>query len=139
MSDLDLVDHLEEDELSENGMVSDLGIVGAVQDGDEHTPDLISFDAHEQFQPRTASNETYLTFKPLSLSQSLLFEKHLLSSALTTPPLITKTLSILLMAPTIRTQLVLFSIAATSLRLLEQYLSRPQLLTSSMECPKTPK
>lgn len=73
MSDLDLVDHLEEDELSENGIVSDLGIVGAVQDGDEHTPDLISFDAHEQFQPRTASNETYLTFKPLSLSQSQAF------------------------------------------------------------------
>ncbi|RAO70704.1 uncharacterized protein BHQ10_006716 [Talaromyces amestolkiae] len=74
MSDLDLVDNLEEDELSENGMVSDLGIVGAVQDGDEHTPELLSFEAHEQFQPRTASNETYLTFQPLNLSQSQAFK-----------------------------------------------------------------
>lgn len=74
MSDLDLVDNLEEDELSENGMVSDLGIVGSVQDRNEHTPELLSFEAHQQFQARTASNETYLTFQPLSFSQSQAFK-----------------------------------------------------------------
>jgi hypothetical protein len=70
MSDLDFVDNVEEDESSENGIVPDLGIVGTVQDGNEQTPDLLSFDAHDHFQSRRASNEGYLTFQSFPLPQS---------------------------------------------------------------------
>lgn len=69
MSDFDFVDNVEDDESSENGIVSDLGIVATVRDGNGNTPDLLSFDAHDQIQPRAASNESYLTFQPLPLSQ----------------------------------------------------------------------
>lgn len=74
MSDLDFVENMEEDESSENGIVSDLGVVGTVQDGNGHTPVLLSFDAHDRFQSRTTSNESYLTFQPIPLSQSQSFK-----------------------------------------------------------------
>lgn len=74
MSDLDFVDNVEEDESLENGIVSDLGVVGTVQDGNGHTPDLLSFDAHDQLQSKTASNENYLTFQPIPLSQNQSFK-----------------------------------------------------------------
>lgn len=67
MSDLDFIDNVEEDEPSENGIVSDLGIVGTMQEGNGHTPDLLSFDAHDHLQSRTANNESSLTFQPLPL------------------------------------------------------------------------
>lgn len=70
MSELDFVDNVEEDEPSENGIISDLGVVSTVQGGNGHTPDLLSFDAHDQFQSRTGSNESYLIFQPLALSHS---------------------------------------------------------------------
>ncbi|KAI7969386.1 hypothetical protein EIK77_005016 [Talaromyces pinophilus] len=70
MSELDFVENVEDDESSANGIVSDLGVVGTVQDGNGHTPDLLSFDAHDRFQSRTTSNESYLTFQPIPLSQS---------------------------------------------------------------------
>lgn len=70
MSDIDFVDNVEGDESSDNGIVSDLGIVGNLQDGNGQTPDILSFDAHDQFQSRTTSNESYLAFQPLPLHQS---------------------------------------------------------------------
>lgn len=50
MSDLDFADNVEGNESSGNGIVSGLGIVGAVQDRNEKTPDLLSLDAHDHLR-----------------------------------------------------------------------------------------
>ncbi|EED12810.1 conserved hypothetical protein [Talaromyces stipitatus ATCC 10500] len=73
MSDLDFIGNAVGDESSENEIeVSELGIVGSLQKGNEPAPDLLSFNDHEEFQTRAVSNENYLTFQALPFARNQL-------------------------------------------------------------------
>ena len=69
MSELDFVDN-EEDKLSENGIVSDVGIAAITEDGECQTPSLLSFDAHDHLKSGLPSTESRLAFHSLPLSPS---------------------------------------------------------------------